>query len=147
VRHQGQFSDPAILHPNFFGAVLGNAENKKKAERIKASWDARKAALAAGKAVRPNRLPCWLEWDDQNDKPVVSALKTNTVRRMFDLACLGDGILTICRKMAVPRRYRPAKEPLLEPNHRTPHPGRQSRVWLLYSSGAPHSWRVGRHYR
>src|SRR5690349_20918207 len=66
------------------------AENKKKAERIKASWDARKAALAAGKALRPNRLPCWLEWDDQNDKPVVSALKTNTVRRMFDLACLGD---------------------------------------------------------
>jgi len=94
------FSDPAILYPNFFGAVLGNAENKKKAERIKASWDARKAALAAGKAVRVNRLPCWLDWDEQNDKPVVNAVKTNIVQQMFDLACRGNGILAICRKMA-----------------------------------------------
>ena len=80
--------------------MLGNAENKKRAERIKASWDARKAALAAGKAVRLNRLPCWLAWDPQNDKPVVNAAKAKVVQRMFGLACLGDGILAICRKIA-----------------------------------------------
>ena len=94
------FSDPAILYPNFFGAVLGNAENKKKAERIKASWDARKAALAAGKAVRLNRLPCWLDWDEQNDRPVLNSSKVEIVQRLFELACLGNGILAICRKMA-----------------------------------------------
>jgi DNA invertase Pin-like site-specific DNA recombinase len=93
------FSDPAILYPNFFGAVLGNAENRKRAERIKASWDARKAALASGKAVRLNRLPCWLGWDDKKGKPTMNAAKAEIVRRMFELACLGDGILAICRKM------------------------------------------------
>jgi hypothetical protein len=93
------FSDPAILYPNFFGAVLGNAENKKKADRIKASWDTRKAALAAGKTLRVNRLPCWLEWDEQIDRPRLNAAKAEIVRQIFELACLGDGILAICRKM------------------------------------------------
>ncbi len=93
------FSDPAILYPNFFGAVLGNAENRKRGERIKASWDARKTSLTSGKAVRLNRLPCWVEWDEQNDKPALNAAKTEIVRRIFELACLGDGILAICRKM------------------------------------------------
>ena len=94
------FSDPAILYPNFFGAVLGNAENRKRAERIKASWDVRKTALASGKAVRLNRLPCWLDWDKQLNKPLLNAAKAQIVRRIFELACRGDGILTICRKMA-----------------------------------------------
>src|SRR5204863_6007627 len=94
------FSDPAILYPNFFGAVLGNAENRKRAERIKASWDARKATAAAGKAVRLNRLPCWLDWNERNDEPGLSPAKAQIVRRIFELACLGDGILAICRKMA-----------------------------------------------
>jgi DNA invertase Pin-like site-specific DNA recombinase len=94
------FSDPAILYPNFFGAVLGNAENRKRAERIKASWDARKAALSSGKPVRLNRLPCWLDWDEQNDKPVLNTIKSDVVRRLFELACAGNGILGICRKMS-----------------------------------------------
>jgi DNA invertase Pin-like site-specific DNA recombinase len=93
------FSDPAILYPNFFGAVLGNAENKKKAERVKASWDARKATAAAGKAVRFNRLPCWLEWDEKNDQAIVNEAKAKIVQRIFELACLGDGILAICRTL------------------------------------------------
>src|SRR5690349_19093551 len=28
------FNDPSVLYPNFFSAVVGNAENKKKSERI-----------------------------------------------------------------------------------------------------------------
>jgi DNA invertase Pin-like site-specific DNA recombinase len=94
------FSDPAILYPNFFGAVLGNAENRKRAERIKASWDARKQTAAGGKAVCMNRLPCWLGWDETNARPVINSAKAAIIRRLFELACAGDGILAICRKMA-----------------------------------------------
>lgn len=94
------FSDPAILYPNFFGAVLGNAENRKRAERIKASWEARKNAAAGGKAVRMNRLPCWLGWDETTTKPVPNSAKAAIIRRIFGLACAGDGILAICRKLA-----------------------------------------------
>jgi len=93
------FSNPAVLYPNFFGAVLGNAENKKKSERIKSVWETKKAIAASGKPVRMNRLPCWLEWDEKQDKPVVLEAKANTVRQMFDWACEGHGLLEICRKL------------------------------------------------
>jgi hypothetical protein len=54
----------------------------KRAERIKASCDARKAALASGKVVRLNRLPCWLYWDEQNDRPSLNAAKAEIVRQL-----------------------------------------------------------------
>src|SRR5260370_742019 len=50
--------------------------------------------------VRLNRLPCWLDWDEKKDEPVVNGAKAKVVQRMFALACLGNGILAICRKMA-----------------------------------------------
>jgi hypothetical protein len=46
-----------------------------------------------------NRLPCWLGWDETNDRPVVNSAKAAIIRHIFELACTGDGILAICRKM------------------------------------------------
>jgi DNA invertase Pin-like site-specific DNA recombinase len=93
------FSDIGILAPNFFAALLGNGESVKKGERIQAVWTEKKALARAGKSVRMNRLPCWLEWDGARDKPVVIETKATVVRKLYELACAGNGVLEICREM------------------------------------------------
>lgn len=93
------FSDISILVPNFFGALLGNGESVKKGERIKAVWNHKKEMAKAGKQVRMNRLPCWLAWDEIRKSTVVLEAKAAVIRKLFDLACAGHGILEICRAM------------------------------------------------
>lgn len=92
------FDNPEILYPNFFAATLGNAESKKKGERIAASWAARKEGVKTGKAPR-QIMPCWLAWDGLAGKPVIVEHKAATVRRIFELACAGSGVLEICRQL------------------------------------------------
>jgi DNA invertase Pin-like site-specific DNA recombinase len=93
------FDNPEVLYPNFFAATLGNAESKKKAERITAVWQAKHEAAKAGKPVRINRPPCWLEWDQDGQRYVEDKAKASVVRRLFELAAQGHGLLDICRLM------------------------------------------------
>lgn len=96
---RANFSDMSVVVPNFFGSLLANQESAKKAERIKAVWDAKKASAASGKPTRFNRLPCWLVWDEQAGKAVVIEHKAAVVREMFALACAGHGFVDISRAM------------------------------------------------
>jgi DNA invertase Pin-like site-specific DNA recombinase len=93
---EDNFNDPAVLYPNFFGAALDNAESVKKAERVQASWDNRKRQAQSGKSVRQT-LPCWLLWPKEADKPVIDETKAPIVRRIFDIACSGSGLMAINR--------------------------------------------------
>jgi DNA invertase Pin-like site-specific DNA recombinase len=92
------FGDMSIIVPNFFGSLLANQESKKKAERVAASWAARKAGVLAGKAPRQSAA-CWLTWNEQTGKPTIIEAKAITVRRIFALACSGLGVLEICRQL------------------------------------------------
>lgn len=75
------FNDPNILFPNFFQSWLGNAESVKKAGRVKASWDARKAAVANGTPLNQN-LPSWLKWDAQAKKVVLVPERVAIVKQI-----------------------------------------------------------------
>ncbi len=95
------FNDPSVLFPNFFQAYLGNAENEKKSFRLKESWSKRKTQLASGKPVR-QKLPFWLTWDQQTDKPVVIEERAAVVRQMFKMALDGLGVMTIAKRLPGP---------------------------------------------
>lgn len=82
--------DPGCFLPAVLRAFLGNDEDHKKAGRLKESWAKRKEALANGKPLR-HKLPSWLIWDSELDKPVLVPEKTAIVRRIFDL-CVEEGM-------------------------------------------------------
>jgi DNA invertase Pin-like site-specific DNA recombinase len=92
------FDDVAVIVPNFFGSLLANQESRKRGERIAASWVARKEGVKTGKAPR-QIMPCWLEWSEKEGKPILIEAKAATVRRIFELACVGNGVLEICRQL------------------------------------------------
>lgn len=85
------FHDPSTLYVNFFQFALANAENRKKAERVKASWDARKQAVKEGKPLNQN-LPSWLRWDRESKTVLVREDKAAVVRRMFNLYLEGNSL-------------------------------------------------------
>jgi len=99
----------------FFGADRAHGESDRKRQMIKAVWDQKKEQARAGKAVRMSRLPCWLEWDEKANKPVVVGWKAKIIRRMFSLACAGQFVLDICRKMRGTLPITNAKKPLWNP--------------------------------
>jgi DNA invertase Pin-like site-specific DNA recombinase len=92
--NKSNFNDPGVLFPNFFGSFLANAENEKRAYRIREAMKSRQAQIEAGQAVQ-GRLPAWLEWDRKLDKPVVVPEKVKVVRRIFDLCLAGHGVKAI----------------------------------------------------
>ena len=115
------FSDIGVLVPNFFGALLGNGESAKKAERIAATWEEKRQAVQSGKPARVNRLPCWLRWNEDTDKPEVLEHKAAIIRQMFDLAAQGQGVLEIVRAMVASNT-----PPLTTPKKKAP---RVKAVW------------------
>ena len=90
--------DPGCFLPAIMRAHLGNDENEKKSERIKASWQARKAKIANGQAANFN-LPCWLRWDKESDRPVLVENNAHVIRQMFQWALDGLGCQTIARRL------------------------------------------------
>ncbi len=96
VVNAANFNDVSVIVPNFFGSLLANQESKKKGERVKASWAARRAAIAKGLPAR-FRLPCWLEWSAEQGKVTVNEAKAAIVKRLFRLAGEGHGVLAIAR--------------------------------------------------
>ncbi len=91
-------TDPGCFLPAVLRAHLGHDENEKKSKRIKESWAARKAGMAKGQAANFH-LPCWLGWDEKNDKPVVVENNAKIIREMFRLAHAGLGCQTISRRL------------------------------------------------
>ena len=80
-------------------AHLGHDENQKKSFRAKQSWDARKQQLIEqGKPIN-HRLPAWLTWDKETDKPILNPRKTAVVRRIFDLCINGLGFAAIAKAL------------------------------------------------
>jgi DNA invertase Pin-like site-specific DNA recombinase len=87
---------------NLFGRIKhAREESKYKSERIAEGYADRRAALAAGRAVPLNRMPCWLEWqgDNQTGKPVVIETNAKVVRHIFKLATEGNGVKAIVRAL------------------------------------------------
>jgi len=84
------FGDMGTIVPVFFGAPLASQESKKKGERIAAAWEAKRAALRAGKPV-DLRLPCWLQWNREMGKAEVIEERAAVVRTIFALAAEGHG--------------------------------------------------------
>jgi|SRR5882672_1763274 len=83
------FNDMATIVPTFFGALLANQENEKRAFRVKQSWEKRYAELRSGKTTRMP-LPGWLT-RDAGGKVILDEAKAATVRRIFKLALEGWG--------------------------------------------------------
>ena len=96
---RSNFNDPSVLIPSFFASFLANAENEKRAYRIRQAMGIRREQIEAGRAV-PGSMPCWLKWDDEQDKPIVIEEKAKTVRRLFELSLSGMGVQSIVREMA-----------------------------------------------
>jgi DNA invertase Pin-like site-specific DNA recombinase len=92
------FNDPAVLIPNFFASFLANAENEKRAYRIRQAMDARRRQIKAGEAV-PGSLPCWLEWDDDTQKVIVIEEKAKNVRRLFEMSLNGLGVQSMINEL------------------------------------------------
>ena len=97
------FNDLGVLTPMFMGATLANAENEKRSFRIREAMASRRKQLEAGKAVR-GRLPAWLVWEKQLDKPVVDDAKAKVVAQIFKLCIDGNG----CRAIETMMRKVPA---------------------------------------
>jgi DNA invertase Pin-like site-specific DNA recombinase len=95
------FDDMSVLVPNFFGSMLANEESKKKGQRIHQAWQAKLSRAAAGQQQRVPR-PCWMDWlkfTDTTGKNVLNEAKATVVRRLFDLAAQGHGLLAMGRMM------------------------------------------------
>ncbi|HXS69757.1 MAG TPA: recombinase family protein, partial [Candidatus Polarisedimenticolia bacterium] len=91
--------NPGTFLPAILRSFLGNDENQKKSFRIKEAWAARKRRVVEeGKAIR-QKLPAWLRWDKEADKPVLDSEKADVVRRMFQLALEGLGVVAIARNL------------------------------------------------
>lgn len=91
--------DPGCFLPAVLRAFLGNDENLKKSERIKASWQARKEKMRNGEPAN-YRLPCWLAWDERTGRPTLVEHNAVVIRRMFELAASDMGVVTITRTLA-----------------------------------------------
>jgi DNA invertase Pin-like site-specific DNA recombinase len=91
--------DPGCFLQAILRAHLGHDENQKKSFRAKQSWDARKQQLIEqGKPIN-HRLPAWLTWDKETDKPILNPRKTAVVRRIFDLCINGLGFAAIAKAL------------------------------------------------
>ncbi|MEI8290045.1 MAG: recombinase family protein [Verrucomicrobiota bacterium] len=90
--------DPGCFLPAIMRAHLGNDENEKKSERIKASWQARKDKITKGQPANFN-LPHWLRWDKETDRPVIVEENAQIIRKMFEWSLAGLGCQTIARKL------------------------------------------------
>jgi DNA invertase Pin-like site-specific DNA recombinase len=94
--NQANFNDMGVIVPNFFGALLANQENEKRAFRIRQSWEKRYAELRSGKATRM-KMPGWLKRD--GDNIAVDQAKAQTVKRIFKLALEGWGYRRIAQAL------------------------------------------------
>ena len=92
------FYQDSVLISTFFAAHFANAENNKRASRIREAMQVRRALVEAGRPVR-GAMPCWLKWDEQQDKPVVIEEKAKAVRRIFELSLNGLGVQSIIREL------------------------------------------------
>jgi len=87
-----------VIIQNFFGSYLAHAESAKKAARVKASWEARKAAIAQGRPINQN-LPSWLRWNRESKQVVQIPERVDIVKRIFALYLAGNSLRTICRTL------------------------------------------------
>jgi DNA invertase Pin-like site-specific DNA recombinase len=78
---------------------LAYQESKQKADRVAASWEARRRRARQECKLTSRRLPAWLELDGQGS-PVPAPERAAVVKRIFELAAAGYGQKLICRKLA-----------------------------------------------
>src|SRR5258707_542506 len=78
----------------------GNDESVKKAARIKASWEARKAAVARGEKPINCNLPGWLRWNAQAKAVELDEVKAAVVRRMFALYAQSGSLFHVSRTLS-----------------------------------------------
>jgi DNA invertase Pin-like site-specific DNA recombinase len=128
ITRENFIQNPGTFLPTILRAFLGNDENQKKSYRIKEAWAARKRKVVEeGKAIR-QKLPAWLRWDKEADKPVLDPEKAEVVRRMFQLALEGHGVLSIARNFT---------ENGVQPIGRNPAKGWYSAfIWLTLKNKA-----------
>jgi DNA invertase Pin-like site-specific DNA recombinase len=102
--------NPGCFIPAIMNAHLGNAEDRKKSERVRAAWVTKHAEIREGTGIR-QRLPGWLIREkvvDANGKVTMGGIKVNeskaeTVRLLFKLALNGWGCRRIAQKMNADR--------------------------------------------
>jgi DNA invertase Pin-like site-specific DNA recombinase len=97
--NKNNFDDPSVLIPNFFGSFLAHEENQKKSERCRSAHRARRKLIENGQAVQ-GRLPCWLRWAKEQNKPVIVEEKARLVSRIFDLYLRGHAVNRIERLLS-----------------------------------------------
>jgi DNA invertase Pin-like site-specific DNA recombinase len=96
---KANFNDLNVRCVVFFGAVRAHGESVRKSQLQAANWEKKHAAAKAGKPVRLNRPPCWLQWNQDAGKYEEDKAKAAVVRSLFELAGAGHGLLSIVRIM------------------------------------------------
>jgi DNA invertase Pin-like site-specific DNA recombinase len=91
------FEDMSIIVPNFFGALLGNMENRKRAERVREAWADKRARVKGEKLTA--MCPGWLRLSDDRKRFELIPEKVAAVKRIFQMAAQGIGALRICRTL------------------------------------------------
>jgi DNA invertase Pin-like site-specific DNA recombinase len=92
------FEDMSVIVPNFFGALLGNLENRKKAERVGEAW-ANKRAHANDEKLTA-MCPSWLRLSEDRKRFDLIPERVAVVKRIFQMAGSGKGghsIATVLR--------------------------------------------------
>lgn len=91
------FEDMSVIVPNFFGALLGNMENKKKAERVGAAWENKRAHITEEKLTA--MCPSWLSLSPDRRRFELIPERVAVVKRIFKMASGGVGGQAITRTL------------------------------------------------
>jgi DNA invertase Pin-like site-specific DNA recombinase len=91
------FEDMSVIVPNFFGALLGNQENRKKAERVGAAWEMKRKHIGERKLT--SRCVAWLKLTKDGTKFEFVPERVAILRRIFDMASEGRGANGIAKTL------------------------------------------------
>jgi DNA invertase Pin-like site-specific DNA recombinase len=83
-------ADPVDLMVSVLTFTRANEESATKSRRLKAAWEAKRAAIADGKPLT-SRAPAWLQLSLDRSRFEVLEDRAAIVRRMFDMTLEGAG--------------------------------------------------------
>lgn len=82
--------DPTNLLISILTFTRANEESATKSRRLKAAWEAKRAAIADGKPLT-SRAPAWLQLSEDRSRFEVLEDRGALLRRMFDMTLAGAG--------------------------------------------------------
>jgi DNA invertase Pin-like site-specific DNA recombinase len=106
--------------PAIIKAALSHEENRKKAERLKATWMDKFDSVMEDNKPFPHYTPCWIDYNWDKRQYDYDDDKIDTIKFIFKLASEKVGLLKICN------RLNEEKWPLITTRTKTRHWSRTS---------------------